>query len=367
LRPAAAAVLAAAAAAGLAAGCTPDFDHITTVKDLRVLGITADTPELLFDGGPLSMQETLCLDPATLQALGAELAPRLPETFPPVTLRPLVVDPRGMGRPVRYRAVVCVSPTGTQNQNMGADLAPGGVRNTIGRGQCPEDAPLLAEGEATPLPGGRVPIEVRLDPTRAQVIAAFLADPLGAIYGLPLTVQLTVSAGAEQVIARKRVLIAARLTPDQKPNANPTITRVVHRPDENGVATPFDFADSMREPLAVRLGEELMIEPSRPEADREMYPARIGDRRTGCVTTRPAVEAGRFAFFATAGEFGPASTNTEPPIIREPGTQLHKLASTYRAPRALKPGESDNVRIWIVTRDERAGASFVELAIRLVP
>jgi len=45
----------------------------------------------------------------------------------------------------------------------------------------------------------------------------------------------------------------------------------------------------------------------------------------------------------------------------------HKLEATYNAPKELLPGESDQVKLWIVTRDERAGSSFIELPLRLVP
>lgn len=354
----------------VAAGCTPDFDEVSTVKDLRVLAMSADLPELLFDGGPLSLQEKICLDQPSLLALALELNDRLPELFPPVTLRPLVVDPQGGGRPVHYRAAVCLSPTGALNPMAGGGgMAPSGVRQTVGRGECPADAPVVAEGDAVPPAGSPVvPIVLRMTPTREQIIAAFRGDPLGAVYGLPLTVQLTVWAGDEQVVARKRILIATRLSPEQRGNNNPVIEQVRHRPNRDAPDRFFDLADPFLNPVQVRLGERLVIDPVRREQDREMYPTRIGDRRTGCVTRTSAVEAQRFAFFATAGSFAPNGTNTEPPIIREePVDDRQRLASTYQAPRQLLPGQSDLVRIYIVTRDERAGSSFIELALRLVP
>jgi hypothetical protein len=355
---------------GSTPGCTPDFDDVTTVKDLRVLAMSADIPEILFEGGPLSMQENLCLDGPTLLALASELNERFPEHLPPVTLRPLVVDPRGGGRPVHYRAVVCLSPTGNLNpMEGGMGMAPSGVRNTAGRGECPADAPVLAEGDAVPPDGTPVvPIVLRMTPTREQVMAALRADVLGMVYGLPLTVQLTVSAGSERVVARKRVLIGTRLNPGHRNNENPVIEKVVHRLSEHAPEVPFDVADPFFAPVPVPLGGSLKIEPARREQDRETYPTRVGDRRTGCVSITTAVEAQRFAFFATAGTFGPPGTNSEPPIIRdEPTDPSQRLASTYRAPRALLPGESELVRIYIVTRDERVGSSFIELALRLIP
>jgi hypothetical protein len=348
--------------------CTPDFESEQIVKDLRVLGISADTPEILLEGGPLSMQEHLCLRDEVIPGLIAELAMHLPETLPTVTLRPLVADPHGGGRPVHFVAVACLSPTGAQTEEGGGNNMPGGVRETVGRGACPDDALVLGQGDSMPAANAAtVPIEVRLPLTSALLLAAVRQDPLGLIYGLPITVQLTVSAGEEKVIARKRVLVTTRLTAEQVPNHNPVITRLVHRKDENDRdGVPFDLEDPLREPLLLHLGEKVMIEPV--QGDKEMYPARVGDRNTGCVQTKPAVEALRYAYFATAGGLSPDTTNTEPPVFRGPATNdQHRLATTYEAPKALLPGESDLVRIWVVNRDERAGASFVEIALRLVP
>ena len=114
----------------LAIGCTPDFDDESTVKDLRVLGINADPPEILFTGGPLSQQDELCPRAEVLSALAQEVSMNLPTSMPVVTLRPLVVDPHGAGRPVHYRAVACVSPVDEQ----------GGGKHDAG-GRAPDHRP----------------------------------------------------------------------------------------------------------------------------------------------------------------------------------------------------------------------------------
>ena len=344
----------------LAVGCTPDFDDETTVQDLRVLGISAEPPEVLFNGGPVSQQPELCPRAEVLAALAQEVSMNLPTSMPVVTLRPLVVDPRGAGRPVHYRAVACVSPV--DEQGGGGNMMPGGVRQTIGRGACPDGAPLLGEGDVAPPPGGVVPpIEVQMPLTPELLVPALRADPLGLIYGLAITVQVTASAGGEQVIARKRVLVNVRLYSAQPPNQNPLIAGVVWRRPGMETSTPYDLVQVPE----VKLGTKLRIQPA--PGERESYPTRVGDRHTGCVKIESVNEALRFAFFASAGSFSPDSTNTEPPVFRGPGNDPHKLEATYQAPKALLPGESDQVRIWIVTRDERAGSSFIELPLRLVP
>jgi hypothetical protein len=279
-----------------------------------------------------------------------------------MTVQPLVVDPRGAGRPVHYRAVACVSPTGgIDEQGGGGNMMPGGVRQTIGRGACPADAPVLAEGDATPAPGSVTPsIAVPLSLTDNLLAGALLQDPLGLVYGLALTVQVTVLAGQEQVVVRKRLLVSARLTPDQVPNQNPIIPAVSYRRTEDDPLVPFDPG----QPPMVRLGEKLRIQPS--PGYKQTYPTRVGDRHTGCVHTESVTEALRFAFFASAGTFSPDTTITEAPIIRDPGPDPYRLESVYEAPKEMPAGDG-LVRVWIVTRDERTGSSYIELPLRLVP
>jgi hypothetical protein len=349
----------------LLGACTPDFEDLTHVKDLRVLGVGADTPELLVESGPIAMQPHLCPDPATSMALRAEVAGHLPAQFPTVTLRPLVADPHGGGRPIHYTVVACVSATGTQDPEAGGGgMRPGGVRDTVGRGVC--DAPAQLMGDVTPAPGEvTVPIEVRFPLSPELLLAAVADDPLGIIYGLPLTVQVTVSAGDEQVIARKRILFTLRLTPDQAPNQNPLIPQLSFRRGSDGAPMMFDLANPGAMPPEVHLGEELRIEPA--AGTKEMYPTRIGERATGCTNIERETEALRYAFFATSGTFAPRTTNTEPPLILTDVPAAHRLESTYRAPKVLAADENPLVHVWVVTRDERAGASWVEVLLRLVP
>jgi hypothetical protein len=350
----------------LVAGCLPDFDDPSTVEDLRILSVEADTPELVVDVGPLATLENLPRAEDLAPLLG-EVATRLPATFPPITLRPLIIDPRGAGRPVHVRAVVCLSGRGS-DADRGRNMGPGRINDTLGTGSCPEDAQLLREDDIIPPSDGWetgvVPCEITLVPTREMLLLAVMSDPLGAVYGLPITVQVTATAGDESVIARKRVVFSPQLTPEQKPNANPTIPRLVHRTDEDGPATPFDLTDPLAQPPSVPLGGELFLEPERGEM--EPYLARISDRTTGRLSNEPVKEVFRYAFFATSGKFGPGATTTEPFALRSTEAK-HPLASKYQAPKALLPGESDLVRVWVVVRDERAGASHVQVALRLVP
>jgi hypothetical protein len=346
------------------AGCTPDFDDITTVKDLRVLDVSADTPEVVVDLPTLDL--TSVSRPEDLTALLAQVTAKLPAMFPPITLRPLIIDPHGGGRPVHIRAVTCDNLAGSPGQVRGPGLVTmaGRIRDTIDRDPCPDDSPVLAEEDVTP-PGeggdGTVPFAMDLVVTREQLALALTADPLGAVYGLPVTIQVTATAGEETVVARKRVVFVQRLLPTQTPNMNPVVTGLTLRADDDDPGRRFDLVDPLADPPTVPLGAKVLIEPDR--GDTELYPTMVSDRRTGALTLTFATEALRYAFFASAGIFTPQATNTEPPLVRMP--PRHPLASRYQAPSTLPP-DGDLVYVWVVNRDERAGSSWVRVALRLV-
>jgi hypothetical protein len=344
--------------------CTPDFDDPTTVKDLRLLAAPADTPEVVVDLPTLTL--TNVTRPEDLAALLAEVTSKLPAMFPPITITPLVLDPHGEGRPVHFRAVTCNNASATgpdQSRGPGLIMPAGRIRDTIDRDPCPEDSPLLVETDADPQGDGTVPFSATLVVTREQLALALAGDPLGAVYGLPITIQITASAGSESAVARKRVVFVQRLLPTQTPNRNPVVTGMTLRTDDDDPGVRFNLQDPMSDPPAVPLGGQVSIEPDRGEA--ESYPTMVSDRRTGALSLTFATEALRYAFFASAGTFVPATTNTEPPTIRNP--PRHPLASRYHAPTTLPPDGNDVVSIWVVNRDERAGASFVRVAVRLVP
>jgi hypothetical protein len=351
----------------LLGSCTPDFDDPTTVKDLRLLAIVADTPEIVVDLPALSLDGVT--RPADLAALLAGAGATLPTTFPPITLRALVLDPRGGGRPVHFTAVTCgnLATSAGPVRGPGLVMGAGRIRDTIDRDPCPADSPVLAVEDARPTaetPGGAVPFAVTLVVTGAELTLDLTGDPLGLIYGMPITVQITASAdgdtGHEEVVARKRALFVPRLLPQQTPNRNPVVTGLTLRLSEDDPGVRLNLDDPLAQPPSVPLGARVWLEPDRGES--ELYPTMVSDRRTGALTLTFATEALRYAFFASAGTFSPASTNTEPPVLRNPPRR--PLATRYQAPAVL-PADGDLVHVWVVNRDERGGSSFVRVALRL--
>jgi len=76
--------------AAMSAGCT-NFEDPTTVIDLRMLAAVVAPSEIILDAD-LSDPSMPVVDPAN---------------NPPVTVTPLIVDPRGNGRKVTYTISAC--------------------------------------------------------------------------------------------------------------------------------------------------------------------------------------------------------------------------------------------------------------------
>ncbi len=337
-------VLTAALGVAGGAGCSFPFDEVSTVHDLRVLGIQGEPPEVLID----LPADADFRDPAVQQILYLQIAST------PVTLDPLVVDPLGGGAPLAYEVVACPNSGGSAT----VDEGPGGARGTVGTGPCSADAPA-----SLPVASGKAPpdqMAVSFVPTASFAAAVVTADPLGALFGWPIRVQFRFTNGPETVIAVKRILYTPRI-PDDPAASEP---RKPHAPNRNPVipsVTAYLERGDAKEPLApdvpraVPLGSSVFIEPGLAEA--EEYLTVVLDRDTNLPTVKTIPkEALRYAFYATAGTFSPPSTSDEKRPVFEKSDVLH-LESKYRAPDTMPPDPL--VTVWILVRDERGGSSHV--------
>lgn len=338
---------AAVAWAGLAASllldCTPDFDDPTTIKDLRVLAIEADLPETLIDSVPAPLpksgEDTHCL------------LTGIPKSLPTVTLRPLIVDPKGAGRSLSITAWACPNDPTSGNTGQPGGGGVGSARGTINAGPCPPPGPgsaTIALDAPDPSPPG---FDFPFAPTPAFAASAFTSDPVGTIFGFPIDITLEVAAGGQSVTLLKRVLYVPRLTPEQTPNQNPVTPGVLVYARRGDDKLALDTAT----PYPVALGKTLTIEPEPAVAER--YVHQVVKRGTEtCAQEVVEKETLRYSFYATAGTFTPQGTSSEPFQIFEPGP-VH-LESTYHAPTVMP--DDPHVTIFILVRDERGGVSHVE-------
>ncbi len=342
----------------LPAAACQELEHPSTVRDLRLLAVVVEPPEVI-------------LDPAAPEAAGPE-----------IEVRPLLADPAGGGRPVTWTARACgndpLAPSAPGAGTEGAASYPaGGARSTVGSARCPPPGPtswpLLPEGETRPAGAS-----FRFALTASQLAAAFAADvfpghlgrPHGGFdLGLPIALEITARAGNESAVGIKRVVFwPGPLRADQRPNRNPQILEVrtfaARDPRSLAPQGPIELlAPDAPRPIAA--GEPLWLEPAGATAEPYLTP--VIDRFTDQVKLAeiPA-ETLRFSFFATAGRFVPPETRSALSFGAAPTERL-PLESRYEPPAAADlprdPGSGrrqQEVTIWIVVRDERGGAAFVE-------
>lgn len=325
----------------LALSCA-ELDDPSTIKDLRLLAAALEPPEVILD-----------------QAAPAAIDLRL---------TPLVVD--RTDRPVTFTLRACgndpLAPAGAGAGASGTNYPAGGARSSVGSARCPPDGPLSWTLPVVPAnPGG---FAVTLP--RALIDAAFAADVFpghlgvkhgGFDLGLPIAFELSAAAGDEVVVGIKRLIVWQQpIDARHRPNQNPRITTLVgYR--ERDVTTLLPTTPELPiedAPLELHPGEKLWIEPRGAVA--EPYLTTIVDRFTD--ETQPLAvpaETLRFSFYATAGKFELPETTTGGGFGVTPGPRV-ALESRYVAPGEVPPAP---VRIFVVVRDERGGASWVERAL----
>ena len=164
--------LGALALALLPCGCTPDFAPEWLIKDLRILAIRAEPPEVLLPAGSTD--------------------------FPPVQVEALSVDPTAPQAEVDWELIGC------SNEETRCDLAT--YRKVVGFGHGRLDT---------------VQCEVRLPIDLYQ--AALAADPLRGLGGVAVMLQLSVRREGQEAIAVKRLVYGTPTPPAKTPNRNPSL------------------------------------------------------------------------------------------------------------------------------------------------
>jgi hypothetical protein len=363
-------LLSLVAVSGLA--CT-NFQNPTTVVDLRMLAVRVDPSEIILDAD---------LSDPTMPTAGNN---------PSVTVTPLIADPNGNGRAVTYSISACpndpFAPAPPGGGQGGGAFPSGGARTTVGSALCDENSPttwVLATG----IDNG---MSVDVHPTIDQLTVAFMKDVFPDQYnnlhggfdlGMPLTLDIKVDAAGEAIRGVKRILYwAQRIDDQQVPNQIPTIdTLSMFYARDDATFDPVDtpqpiLHDDTAVPpppfdAEVTAGAtSLWILPSK--GDAEMFETTVIDPDTHhAVPFTVPRETLRYRFFATAGTFNPAITQSEP----EPGfvaTGPIHIESEWSLPSAKQiPVDAYGhaiVTIWVVVRDDRGGESWQARKLQITP
>ena len=328
-----------------AAGCA-NFQDVSTIIDLRILGVMAEPPEIY-------------LDPATVDPTDETQVERS-------TVTALVVDPAGQMRPVSYAALACPREIDTVTAATGRS----GV-------VCAHDAPTTREvldppgPRDTTDPGPQHLITFPFAASSRDLAGAFALDPAAAAgFQLPIVIQLELAAGAESIVSTKRVIFSTPIEghQDQSPNANPRIEKVTVYQARDALANAIDpgelapTVEGQPPVVTVPLGGQLWFEPGGAVAEPYATRTLTRDNPPQVIITDVAAETLRYAYFTTAGAFAPPETSTVlRPILDQDRAHIE---SRYSAPSVMP--DNPTLTIWIVVRDERGGASWTTRQILLV-
>jgi len=367
-----------AALCGLAlasAGCG-DLPDVTTVKDLRVLAVKCEPAGFLVN---LDTPDGQLPDALTAQ------------------ITALVVDPLAPDGMLTVNAVGCPDyiDTITSATGQGTKLCPPASATS----QIPE--PLGSELATVTVPGTPLVVQptgpnIMFQPAISfglspEQIGAFFSPKSTGIpqldqsitynrdFGLPAIVNLTFDINGEHAVAIKNVVYWPDLGPSlgmaEQPNTNPTLARLLfykHRNADTGDPEDAWPAD-MNPTLSISAGDKLYVQPdylpgpNYAGAADQNYPLRVKNTQTNMIETQIVPrELIRFQFYTTAGTFSPAQQMSEIDPLLAPGSRLH-TDSEYILPKPADIPPDGQVRIFVVTHDERAGSDWLSTTITVMP
>lgn len=293
----------------LCAGCVGPEDTPSNVKDLRVLAIQTDPPELF--------ASTCSTDPSVL----------VDALVSPVRLTALIPDPAGEGRDLDYTLWACASQTDTT---------------------CKEDRVELARGTTK---GGELVINLFPGPGAARLSdGTFLVqkvlekDTYKGLGGVRLPLVLWVRGGTEQVYAQKLMVYGCAFFPEMKPNKQPELPGLLLEGEPWGEGIPRSLSGP----------GPFLVEPQDFSSLQEAYVVPSFDLKPVNLQ-----ESWELAWHTTLGTMTPNQTGG---ADLGGGEERHRVE--WHPPKDAKAQE---VRFWVVVRDGRGGISWVERTVNYTP
>jgi hypothetical protein len=286
----------------LLAGCAPLEDVPSNVRDLRLLAVRLDPPELM---APECTSDLLALAPVYAQDVGYTA---------------LITDPAGEGRAIQAELLACASPADRTCQTQGERY----LIKTI---------PDIAAGELFLDLGALGLTGFPDDPLLLKVLEE---DPFGGLGGVRVPLVLHLRAADEEIYAQKLMVYSCRFFADQTQNVNPELPGV----SLNGVTWgPADVP---------------ILEGSGPFG---MEPEPFEDRQEAYVVPSfqlervDLVESWKIAWHADYGRLQPEETG---------GTDLGGVSSRHFVEWSPPQDATErDVRFWMVARDGRGGTSWI--------
>lgn len=308
--------------------CGNDLDlRAQDVKDLRVLAVCADTPEIFVASVPLPIEGGEGLSGWPYVIVGDS---------PPVTVRTLLVDGRGPLPAYRYEVVGCV---------------------TNGEATCDREAsstlPLVEETTAAP---GDVDGPVfTVAPTVEQLNTWLAVDPYRGYGSLYVTLALRITTATGEVLEATKLLTythpgvtpAEGQEPPPPPSANTNPARWSLLGEDDG---PSLDASQLDASLTLAPGQVWSTRVTLGGADPPYAVPRFPTAR-GEVPGYEVNEEQLFLdFYATDGEWAERGVTN-----RDVFGDVNDLSAEYTAPDA--PPEAP-LRLYFVSSDDRGGCAW---------
>lgn len=320
------ALLALAVLGVLGAGCSPGFDDVTEVKDLRILGVQTSAPQELVSLPQDALMKALMeFAPPVVLAESVEMS---------VTL--LVVDPRKESGDVKVRLEACV---------LGGDR------------RCSEAYPVVPIADKW-VPLGESTFVATLPPELLN--AAMEEDSLKGIFGAAVWINGEVTDGETvEPFLKSFILMTDYSGGAQEQNANPTLGVLQ---GEEGLEEALALSDEGV--LEATAGEEIRFLPGVSEVEHQKYIVFTYDQEGADPEGKfeEKTEEMTYLFYASCGSLS-TSSKTEQTIIffeEENPEEERDLSVTWTAPE-----EAGVCLVWFTVEDGRGGVDWYELPVNV--
>lgn len=292
------------------ASCTPDFEDPSLVKDLRILAVKTEPPEVMYSGSPpFDIPDDVQRD---------------------LSITVLLADPQGQQLQCLLRSCVVTSPNyRCEVENLTWILAEGPCKDGENTFEVSIPLELLRSAQ-------------KADPGYIACVQLLEVSPIPlstcGYSGLALFIEVVVKDGVQENHALKSFVVSPEDPVGRKPNQNPVINGVKINDELLTPPVTFRFNPFQRMKFEVALSEGTMQQYVLPTFD------------LGVVAL---TEYATVSFYTDAGSFSKAKTTEEPgnPLVSKDG-KAPEMWSEWTAPNV------DHVRMWFVVTDGRGGVQW---------
>ncbi len=317
--------------------CVPPTDDSSQLKDLRVLAVNFEPPEIMapncdallgaVDGGIPDLSGFLTF-------------------LAPVDMTWLIMDPKGAGREISYDVRACAHQDDLKCENEG-DFVPlargvtkaGELKLTLKPGFTFVDVPNDG-GMGTPL-----------------LLEVGTQDRFKGIGGLRMPIVIHLKAGTEETFAQKLMVFSCKFFPTMKANVNPQLPGMTYTNNESRLAGLDDGGLWGENDKPEFFGKDggIRFEPLPFLDQQENYVV-----PTFQLKPLDLVEAWKISWHTDLGRISPNETG---------GAGFDGIEEKHRvfwAPLIAENTETD-VNFWFVVRDGRGGQTWIHRTLHWKP